>query len=311
MQRLSNEQDDKFTTAAANCADFSIKIEFDHWTDSCGLSYLGILANLDDIRHIIRFKDASIDRHGSNAFLTSVLSCIKTIPSNKINAVISDSASTNIAAETKICCTSSYGHIIPERCMAHFINRVGEGITGTEAWQSLINTGRELVKLTSSSRISAHMHARKTNKLVKPTCTRWYSTVDLFESILVAADPLCALADELGLTRISSVLMREGCISGFVRGTQIMRPVANCKAIAEKAGGTLEETVFGLSEFAKFIFSQDRRDKFILTSIKALLAYFNRMKLNDEFFLLLSAYYLERRFKMDYITRYASTQIFL
>lgn len=84
---------------------------------------------------------------------------------------------------------------------------------------------------------------------------------------------------------------------------RVLRPLANCIAISEKADCSLGEAFKALLDFVQSLWVLDWKDDFILKGIEAFLAYFNLKKLGeDEMALMLASYFMDRRYKMDFIT---------
>lgn len=90
----------------------------------------------------------------------------------------------------------------------------------------------------------------------------------------------------------------------FTEVLKIIRPLANCIAVAEKANGSVGETIKHLLDFAESLFAQDWDNQFTLSAINAFFIYFSPSKLGDfEYSLYIAAYFLDRRYKMDFVTK--------
>lgn len=84
---------------------------------------------------------------------------------------------------------------------------------------------------------------------------------------------------------------------------RVLRPFANCIAVAEKADGSLGEAVNALFEYVRSLFNLDWENDMYSKAVEAFLLYFNKEKLGDEEYgIILASYFMDRRFKMDYIT---------
>ena len=76
------------------CDDFTLAVEFDHWQDLSRRSILAIVITFHDgRRYLLRLCDVSIHGHSTKATLKCILDTLSTIPSRKINSILSDSAS--------------------------------------------------------------------------------------------------------------------------------------------------------------------------------------------------------------------------
>lgn len=93
--------------------------------------------------------------------------------------------------------------------------------------------------------------------------------------------------------------------------TKILRPLADCVAIAETASSNIGEAMKAILLFAKALFASDWDDEFTMSGITTFLAYFNSKRLGHNLNLLLTAYHLDRRNKMDFITKSGSEKVLL
>jgi len=90
----------------------------------------------------------------------------------------------------------------------------------------------------------------------------------------------------------------------------IFRPLANCIAIAESESSYLSEFAKSLLDFSESLLRSNREKPFVNGSVEALLEYFVRLKkggresdcISDNLGLPMAAYFLDRRYKMDFIT---------
>lgn len=89
----------------------------------------------------------------------------------------------------------------------------------------------------------------------------------------------------------------------------VITPLANCVSIAERKDSSLGETVHAILEFAQTCF-KNWRYTFIFEIIVSFLNYFNSSKLEEEYGLMLTAYALDKRWKMDYLTVKAKQLVF-
>lgn len=139
-------------------------------------------------------------------------------------------------------------------------------------------------------------------RVVKATATRWYSNVDMLESMAVR-DEIITMLDESRHAEQLNLLQDEEFIEDINSVLGILRPLANCIAIAERTNSSLGEAFRAFLDFVKPLFDASWDKEPVARAIEAVLIYFNDEKLGeDELGLLLASYFLDRRFKMDYVT---------
>lgn len=85
----------------------------------------------------------------------------------------------------------------------------------------------------------------------------------------------------------------------------ILKRLANCIAVCERASGSLGVAIKSLLEEAKTLLSSNLEKEFVLAGVKAFFHYFNTDKLTkDELPIMIVAYALDIRHSMNYLTGY-------
>lgn len=111
---------------------YQISIEFDHWHDIAGREILGVVATLaDGFRYLVKLDNVTLRGKLTENIREQLADILKVIPNRKINAIMSDSAPSCKAAREQLISNPElpYMHIIQYRCIAHFINSIGNHLT--------------------------------------------------------------------------------------------------------------------------------------------------------------------------------------
>lgn len=293
--------------------DYSISIEFDHFRDLSHRSILAILATISNgARIIIALDDVTYSGKRAQDILEPLKKKLEKLPTKKLNSVISDSASSCKLAREQLCLDPDFKHIIQHRCLAHLLNSMGDHLSEQSSVKPMIITATKLVSfINNHEKIAAKLKQAGHNRLSKATETRWYSLVNMLEELYkVKSDAELLLKDyhEQEAQEMHDELIFLNDMSNAIR---IFRPLANCIAIAEKADGNVGETVKAILEFAKSLFVLNWGNRTVLAGIDSFLTYICPKKLGDELYLILAAYCIDRRNKVDYLTDYAFTKIFI
>lgn len=282
-----------------------MSIEFDHWLDGSKKSLLGvIIIRQDGKRYLVDFKDESLNGHSSKAIVKSLEESLKRIPAQKINSIESDSAPSCKKARESFVKLSRFRHILPHRCLAHLFNLIGKAFSEVECVNDLMEFANKLAAYFSSNpAFVAKLTALGKRRVTKATAVRWYSNVDMLESLIdVRDEALVHVNDER--SENSLLLHDDAFWIGVSAVSRIMRPLANCITIAEKADGSVGEAIQAILCYAKSIFESDWNDKYTIAAVISFLSYFNFAKLDQrELGLFLTAYYFDKRFKMDWVTK--------
>lgn len=313
---LAHEADRKFTKTVMATQDYSISIEFDHWTDHNNRLYLGVVATTGKhTRHLLRLDDVSIDGSSSDNITPSLRKALKAIPAIKINALVSDSASACVRARSLIASEKGYTHLMQHRCIAHWLNLIGSDLCKLPSVSSAKECCNELVRLLSTnSQISAKMSEAGAKKCKRSVATRWYSTVTMFESLLEVRPIAIQIVSATLAARIESgkesdklvealrLLQCEEMWPAIEVFVIPLRQIADCIATSEGKDSTLGQTMKSILNFARSILSSDWDDEYNFAAIESFFNYFNKEKLGEELGLMLAAYLLDRTNKMDFVT---------
>lgn len=312
-KQASSDFEHRLHTFGEQC----LSIEFDHWSDINHRSILAIVATMPNgKRHLVKLEDVSLKGHTTLAIVESLTEGLHGIPSKFINAIMSDSASSCKAARERLVQDkkSPYSHVIQYRCMAHFINSIGNHITSDEDVAAIFTWANRLVSFVNNKGIiNAKLTAQNENKLSKPTSVRWYSNVTMLESLLDVRDSVREIIRKEKMAKSDETISftEEVFWEDCKKILKILRPLVNCIAVAERAESTLGEFTKSLLEFANSLFSCDWNQDYVMASVRAFLQYFSINKLGeDEFGIILTSYCLDKRNKLDYLTDRALELVF-
>lgn len=292
--------------------DYIVSLEYDHWTDSMNRSILGITATVPTgDQFLVALEDVSSEDKKAETIVICLLKCTEKIPSNKINSITSDSAPSCKLARELFVKEKGLSHILQHRCLAHYINTIGSKFTKAECVGYTMEMVNKLATFIGrSSKFCAKLDELGLRRIAKATSVRWYSNVNMLESLLnVREEAIRHFTDDTD--EMVTLLNDEELWTSVSIIAAIMRPLANCIAVAERPTSGIGETMKALLEFIESIFYLDWKDDYVFAAISAVLKYFGSVKISDEELgLLLAAYFFDRRFKMDYITKDGSLLIF-
>lgn len=282
-----------------------LSIEFDHWSDANRKSLLGAVAtNTSGQRFAIDFAEENT--HTAFAIVEKLKHMLNKIPSQAINAFISDSASSCIKTRQILTGLKEYEHVIGHRCIAHLLNRVGGYLSDSRYSPAIacpLSWAREVATIAVRSlEVRRNLREKGINQVKQATPTRWYSTANMLNSLLSAKEVILEHASSLQDCHKEQMILDESNWVNIERLKQVFDPLVQCIAVAEKKDSSLGEAVKSILEFGRSLFAADWNDPIILAAVKSYLSYFGPAKLKDEFGLLLAAYLLDRRYKLDYLT---------
>lgn len=307
----SKKIDLKFNSTITREKDIYVSVEFDHWRDLSKRSYLGIVATLQDgRRHLLDLWDVSTEGHFSNITVSKLREVLKRVPANKINSLISDHASSCRKAREDFVKENGCQHIIEHRCMAHLLNLIGSKLIDLEPYKSTVAWAKQLSgAISGSTALIGKLRDAGKKNIVIACQVRWYSHADMVESLLQAEDVIVEQIDQLRdqssrLNTIKASVLRKDEWLKLSKIYPMLRSIAKCIQIAERADGSLGETVKSILEFAKNLFLQDLEDPYNASAITALMTYFGPSVMNTfQFGLMLASYILDRRNNLDYVTQ--------
>lgn len=287
--------------------DYSVSIEFDHLRDVSHRLILAIIATIQNgARIMLALDDVTLIGKKAEDIVVPLRCKLEWIPKRKLNSIISDSASSCKLAREQLCLSSEYKHIIQHRCMAHFLNSIGDHLSNQDVIKQMVETATKLASfINNHDKIFAKLKQASHNRVPKATETRWYSLVNMLESLYKVkndAELILRDSDDGDAKEMHEELVFLNEMTNAIR---IFRPLANCIAIAEKADGSIGETTKAVLKFAKSLFGLNWGNRTVSAGIKSFLTYFCPKKLGDELHLMLAAYCLDRANKMDYMTKTA------
>lgn len=309
----ANNVSNRMAELVNSAEDYNLSIEFDHLSDFSHRSVLAIIATTaNGARILVSLEDVSLFGKSAEAIIEPLKKRLKDFPKTKINSIISDSASSCKLARERLAEHQEFQHIIQHRCLAHLLNSLGENFSEQTVIREMIGVATKLSSFVNNRpRIAAQLKKAGHNRVQKATKTRWYSLVNMLESLISVKDDLVSLIENSNEQEAIDLLDEMVFLHEMSSAIRVLRPLANCIAIAEKVDGSVGETFSAILEFAKSLISLNWDHAIVAAGINSFLTYFSYKKLQDEFSLMIAAYCLDRRFKMDYLTEVAIERAFI
>lgn len=312
IPNLSSELESSFYKFIDAARDYELSIEFDHWTDLSYKSILGVVATkANGDRFLIELEEVSLVGHSAKSIVKSLATILQKIDPKKINAITSDSASNCKKSKTEFIALDGYRHVIEHRCLAHLLNNIGKHMCKADPFNYVVSITSSLANHLSKDTQFLAIQQIEGFKRIKPIApTRWYSTVHMLSSLLESRKEALRYlesvtkADRGKQFEMVGILKDVSLWEGVETTLSFLRPISECIALAERASGSVGETMNQLLCWMKSIFTASWDNQYTITAATSILTFINVDKLGrDEFGLMLAAYYLDRRFKMNYITR--------
>lgn len=316
IPRLSRKSTTVFLKDLNNSADYNLSVEFDHWTDAIHRSILAaVVTKKDGTQHLIGTVDVSVESHTGESTMQHLVDMLAPYDPRKINAIVSDAAANCVSARQFLTMQEDFSHVIQHRCLAHFLNLIGKNVSEEKGVADIIEEANKLINfMTSEPAILAKFLEAERRRCVRYVKTRWFSTVNMLES-LIANKQLAIDSVNEALNHPSKKSRKDARIEGLktlkcdqlwpdmMKLVEVFRPLANCIAVAEAKNTKLGEATREILLFANSLFAANWHDPFILVTIKAFLLYFSAQRLTlDDFGLMLTSYFLDRRYTMDFVT---------
>lgn len=305
----------KWSEEVSKLRDYSLSIEFDHWKDLSGRSLLAVLATLPNgSKYLLDLVDVSLKGHSAAEIVSPIRKILEPIDPRKINSITSDSASSCQNARRILVQDKSLKHVIEHRCLAHLLNRMGAYITSRQGVKELIEIATLLASFIKNSlSLSAKIRHSSSKSIQKASATRWYSQVNMVESLLGAKEEIIKNIAQLAKENHDlAIQLQEDFFWTRLRElSAILKPLANCIGVAEQSGGSSGEAVKHILEFGRDIFKKDWSDDIVIAAVSGFLVYFSEDKLGqNEFMLHLTAYFLDKSSKRRYLTKEALLKIY-
>ena len=168
----------------------NITLGIDGWAGPNGQSiYAFILILPSGKEYIHSLKDFSLYSHTADFMSTEILKVIEDVGYNRFSSVVSDNASTMVAAKKLV--NEKYPHILPVRCIAHHVNLLTTDIMKHEFSKCTISKCMTIIKYFKRSYKSGALLSEeiKNNFIegggLKGYCvTRWTTSFECLQSIL-------------------------------------------------------------------------------------------------------------------------------
>jgi len=236
ISRLSKRIQDELQANVTVGRNLYLSVEFDHWKDSNQRSLLGISITSRKFVHLQNLIDVSLVDHTSIAIVEQLKSSFRSIPKDRINAIVSDLASACASARQILGSDSEYPYTIQHRCMAHLLNRLGYRIS--MRMKSMVDWASTITAFVKAhTGITARLRHENLSKVQSYCRTRWYSSVNMIEALLEAkeiildemnrcgrVEQIVSFSDETNWRRLKDIQL-------------VFRPIADCISQAERSGG--------------------------------------------------------------------------
>jgi len=233
---IQNEFEDFFS----NSPKLYLSVEFDHWRDANHRSLLGVIITRSNKKHLQDLVDVSAVGHRASVIVEQLKISLKSIPKDKINVIVSDSASACKLARRMITSEKEFSHVLQHRCMAHLLNLVGSNLSAK--LKELMDWASAITAYTHAHpSILARLKREKITKVQKHSQVRWYSTVNMLEHLMNAK---VVIVEELSLCKNmdQSLRFKDEILWDFAgEALIIFRPLANCIGQAELQNGSMGE----------------------------------------------------------------------
>lgn len=296
--------------------DFSLSIEFDHWADIIHREFLGIIATRPDGRRFFfGLSDVSMEGKSARVTVPLIRKVLCKLPSMKINSIISDSAAPCKKARNILSTELDYIHLFEHRCLAHLMNNIGKKMAQHDPVKSVIETASSINgPLNLDPVFLSKLKSLGMQRLKKSCKTRWNSEIEMLESLELTKSVVMDHLEEEKHNRRSKekiesnldIMKEQSFWDDLKQSLRIYRPVANCISTIQKADACLSEATRSILECASQLLSLNDSDRFTRVALYAFFSYFNQEKLGEfEYGLMLAAYFLDRRYKMDWLSETA------
>jgi len=305
---LSHKVTSDFLKSLEDSQDVYLSVEFDHWLDANNKSLLGVIITYGQgSRYVCDLIDVSTEGHSTQVIVDKLVKCLRPVNPSCINAFVSDSASACKAAREQLTKLPQFQHVLQHRCLAHLINRIGNCVAKDEAMSASLDWAARVARVVSSSpAITAKLRMAGKSRVTRYCQVRWYSQVDMVESLLSAKEVIVKEFSNSHLPELRDLVRSEMPWVGLERALGVIAPLARCIAIAERRNGRVGEAFRAILDLGREIFDKDWSDPLYFSAIKAFLTYICPSKLNNsEFGILVAAYSLDPRNKLDYLTEAA------
>lgn len=283
-----------------------ISVEFDHWSDKKRTDLLAVVVTfMDGSQYLVGLKDTSIEGHSARKILFSLKDLLSSVDKKAINSIVSDSASSCKKTRELIVEEAGYRHIIQHRCLPHFLNRIGQHFSSSAKVKEALDWAVKLTGLISNdSKLLAKFKEAGKRRVAKACKVRWYSYVNMVESLIDVKLLLLQEARNQDRTMKNLIIDTEKW-STIREASLALKPLAECIGHTERKDASLGEGISHLLELGKQLFEADLYNPTIRDAIVSFVTYFGRDKLKDELKLFLAAYMLNRRSGVRYLTQKA------
>lgn len=120
ISAISNVIKQRFFQAMTK-AENQVTVEFDHWTDLVGRSFLGILfSTLNGSRYLDDLIEVFLEGYAAVDTVQHLARTLSKLSNRTINSIVSDSPSSCKLTRELIVETKDYKRVIQHRCMAHY-----------------------------------------------------------------------------------------------------------------------------------------------------------------------------------------------
>lgn len=165
IPKLADQVEAKFIGQVKQLDDYSLCVEYDHWQDLSYRSVLGVAATRPDgTRYLYDSEDVSLVGHSASNIISSLERCPNNIPKNKINSIMSDSASNVKAARYRLAMKLPFSQVIEHRCLARLCNNIGTKLNRTPEVDEIIRKATELTDRLRNTMVFHHQYVGELNR---------------------------------------------------------------------------------------------------------------------------------------------------
>lgn len=289
-----------------------LAFEFDHWTDSLKRSVLGVAVTLEDgKRYLCDLHDVTSRGLSSVETIACLKESLGKLDPKRLNSIISDSAAAAKRTREQLIRESEYSHIIGHRCLAHFVNNLGNNFTTKcEPVASMISWASKMTNFITSSPVALDILRQQSKRRpVRPCSVRWYSTLEMLTTLAAARD--CIRSGQVLGKRVQDFDANNDEKWRLLdRAIDILKPIVDVIVVAERCDGSLSEAVNAILELGCVLLQKSWEDDINLYAIKSYLKYMSPDHLDpDELSLWLASYMLDPRYHRKFLTDYAEVKV--
>lgn len=291
--------------------DHSITIEFDGWTSPAGSSIIGIVASFyDGSCSLIDLIDVSSSHEGlktANYITGKVIHSLRSrfIDPKKINGFVTDDEARYRRARQMLVEEFCHDEGLQLKCQAHMVNLIMSTISKVLDKRS--DTFSELTQfigiITRCRPLMAKIREEGVKRPTRIMPTRWYSASSAILRAIEVRPILLTLMDrsEFKVEKWKYYVVNATFWSDLADLSVYFRKLSSMIGVIESKKATLSGVFDSLLDFGHFLFERPCPQEFKDIVTASFLHYFIR----NDYSLLIAAYILDPRFKLNHLTDHA------